>query len=266
MASSPETVPSSIPADALLDHVVDGQRPGPRDLVATYDSIADWYATFVRNGSPIHEVVLPYVLELASPVEGRRICDLACGEGIVARVLAGAGADVVAVDISQRLLSLAVAEEQRQPLGITYLFDDAERLDRLDDASFDAAVSNLAMSDIRRLPSAIEAVTRILKPGGSFVFSVNHPCGPVSSREGHLLHTAHDYFVEGYWRTPNPMSVRGRVGAYHRTLSSYLNAVCAAGLVLESCVEPQATGLLAAAAPGFDRVPVALALRCSKPE
>jgi ubiquinone/menaquinone biosynthesis C-methylase UbiE len=259
--------PSRAEAPARPDELADVQGRAPHDrAAAAYDSIADWYASFVRHGSPIHEVVLPCVLELAGQVDGQRVCDLACGEGIVARALAGAGASVVAVDISHNLLRLAIAADRQEPLGISYVLDDAQHLDRLDDASFDGVVSNLALTDIPRLPSAMAAIARILKPGGWFVFSVNHPCGPVSAREGHLLHTARNYFTEGYWLTPNPDSVRGRVGAYHRMLSSYLNSACAAGLVLEACIEPQATGALATYAPGFDRVPVALVLRCRKPE
>ncbi|HAL49192.1 MAG TPA: class I SAM-dependent methyltransferase, partial [Dehalococcoidia bacterium] len=47
-----------------------------------------------------------------------------------------------------------------------------------------------------------------------------------------------DYFAEGFWRSENPDGVRGKVGAHHRTLSTYLNGLVEAGLSLERLVEP----------------------------
>jgi hypothetical protein len=47
------------------------------------------------------------------------------------------------------------------------------------------------------------------------------------------------YFAEGAWRPDNAEGVRGRVGAYRRTLTSYINALAGAGLVLERLSEPR---------------------------
>ena len=46
------------------------------------------------------------------------------------------------------------------------------------------------------------------------------------------------YVDEGFWQSDNPAGVRGKVGAYHRTLSSYLNGLVSAGLVLRTLAEP----------------------------
>jgi hypothetical protein len=59
------------------------------------------------------------------------------------------------------------------------------------------------------------------------------------------------YQSEGRWATDTD-GVRSRVGATHRTLSTYLNAILAAGLSLREVIEPPAD------------VPRYLVLRCGK--
>ena len=50
---------------------------------------------------------------------------------------------------------------------------------------------------------------------------------------------ARGYAAEGWWTTGSA-GVRGHVGAHHRTLSTYLNAVLRAGLDFDSFTEPAA--------------------------
>lgn len=74
-----------------------------------------------------------------------------------------------------------------------------------------------------------------------------------------------DYFRETFWHSDNLHGVRGKVGAYHRTLSTYINTLLAAGLTLERIVEPQATGNVAASvSPGYREVSAVLMIRCRK--
>src|SRR5215831_13200095 len=80
-------------------------------LLTTYDEIADWYDEQVRHGHLIHDFVVPILLAMIGPVRGRRVLDLACGQGVVARQLAELGAEVVGVDSSWRLLEIARAYE-----------------------------------------------------------------------------------------------------------------------------------------------------------
>jgi hypothetical protein len=70
------------------------------------------------------------------------------------------------------------------------------------------------------------------------------------------------YFDEGYWVSDNAAGVRGKVGAYHRRLGTYINALAAAGLMLERVEEPPARGELAERVPGYAVAPAALVGRC----
>ena len=57
-----------------------------------YDPIADWYDERIRHGLLLHDLDVPTVLDLIDDVRGEDICDLACGQGVVARELASRGA------------------------------------------------------------------------------------------------------------------------------------------------------------------------------
>lgn len=73
-----------------------------------------------------------------------------------------------------------------------------------------------------------------------------------SVRNGSLIH---DLVMPGIFTL---------LGAYHRTLSTYVNTLVEAGLALERILEPQATGAIAERVPGYKEVPAMLLIRCRK--
>ncbi|HZU66286.1 MAG TPA: methyltransferase domain-containing protein [Ktedonobacteraceae bacterium] len=237
---------------------------------AHYDDIAEWYDSSITRNTLIHDLVLPPLLELMGDPGGQTICDLACGQGMLCRYLAQKGARVTGVDLSAKLLEIARRYEDAQPLGIDYVLDDAQLLATLADATFDGVVCNMSLMDIENIRGTFLAVARILRPRGWFIFSITHPCfqGPGASREigpdGTVRYTISDYLTEGYWRSDNPHGVRGKVGAYHRTLSRYLNNLMEAGFILERFIEPKAGGEMARRVPGNQNVPAVLIVRCRK--
>ena len=83
--------------------------PIVRDVSAAeeprYDPFASWYHDWVP--APDADLVARSLLGLTGAVTGQRILDLGCGEGRIARLLAGHGNDVVGVDLSGRLLEIA---------------------------------------------------------------------------------------------------------------------------------------------------------------
>ena len=227
-----------------------------------YDGIAEWYDQCVRARTMLHDTVIDTLLSLAEEVRGLNLCDLACGQGVVAREVAKGGvASVCGVDLSSKLLDIAREEESREPLGIVYVHEDAQLLSSFSDGLFDGILCNLALMDIADLAATAHTIERILRPGGWLLFSILHPCAPVTSAEGSLQQRPQSYFEEGLWFSQNPLSVRGRVGSYHRTVSTYLQRFLDVGLTLEQIREPQATGSIAERIPAYTQVPVVLVAR-----
>ncbi|MBA3947989.1 MAG: class I SAM-dependent methyltransferase [Herpetosiphonaceae bacterium] len=235
---------------------------------SAYDEIAEWYDAWA--GPMIDDdPFFPTVETLMGTVAGQRVCDLACGQGRVARYLAERGASVVGIDVSAKLLAIAHGHEQATPRGIAYLQADARTLDGIPDSAFDGVLCFMALMDIPDLAPTLRTIARILRPAGWFVFATLHPCfhtprsGELATPDG-WVRTIGDYFIEGYWRSDSRTGPPGKVGAYHSTLSSYINSLSDAGLTLEQVSEPYATPALAAARPIWAEVPAVLVARCRK--
>jgi 2-polyprenyl-3-methyl-5-hydroxy-6-metoxy-1,4-benzoquinol methylase len=81
----------------------------------TYDDIAEWYDQWVGAHAMSDDPYFPAVEALMGQVNGQHICDLACGQGRVARHLASLGATVVGIDLSAKLLAIARRHEEHDP-------------------------------------------------------------------------------------------------------------------------------------------------------
>lgn len=218
--------------------------------IARYDKIADWYAETTRGWYTTPELLLPDVLT------DQRVLDLACGQGHLSRWLACRGAKVVGVDLSVAMLEIARNSPDPTAREIEFRDGDATGLDWWDGTTFDGVACHMALMDIDDLEGALRTSFRVLRPRGWFTFSVFHPCypgGPEGSASG-LSSWPPDggYRQEGWWTTGG-VGVRGQVGAVHRMLSTYLNAVIHAGFVLEEVAEHGAN------------VPTFLLVRATKP-
>jgi ubiquinone/menaquinone biosynthesis C-methylase UbiE len=247
----------------------DCRKVGEGPMIASYDAIAEWYDTSVTQGGPFFQQA---VLDLVGAVGGKQLCDLACGQGIVARELARRSARVTGIDLSAGLLDIARRYEEDEPLGVQYRQGDAQVLATITDGSFDGVTCNLALMDIPDPAAVFRAAHRITRAGGWFVFSIIHPCffPPdslwVTDDDGDVSRKVLGYFSERFWHSYNPAGVRGQVGAHHRMLSTYLNLLVETGWQFERSIEPQGTGKIADRVPGYAEVPVMLAIRCGKPE
>ena len=61
------------------------------------------------EGTPHHKKILnPCVEKLLGDVRGKKLLDAGCGEGYLARYYAKKGAEVTAIDLSQRLIEMSV--------------------------------------------------------------------------------------------------------------------------------------------------------------
>ena len=204
--------------------------------LARYDEFAEWYQQWIGDGPPL----IAAQPGLLPAVAGERVLDIACGQGRMGRHLALLGAEVVGVDISAAMLGKARA---LGPEDITYICADVTRQPAWwDGRPFDGCACELALMDIDDLAGALSTVTTVLRPGGWFVASIVHPCFPGSASGRSSWPPGEGYEREGWWTSPdhNPEGVRIRVGATHRKLSTFLNALVDAGLEAERFVEPPA--------------------------
>jgi 2-polyprenyl-3-methyl-5-hydroxy-6-metoxy-1,4-benzoquinol methylase len=76
-------------------------------MEAAYDSIAEWYDTWVRDETSVDNAAVSTFLDFIGDINNQLICDVACGQGRVARSLAQKKAQVIGVDISPQLVAIA---------------------------------------------------------------------------------------------------------------------------------------------------------------
>ncbi len=231
--------------------------------VARYDAIAEFYEA--SQGDSCEDPATAGLLALAGDLSGQRVLDLACGNGRLTRRLADEGAEVTGVDLSGAMLAKAMTAERMEPRSIRYLQADVGEADWLLGAQFDVVTCSFGLSDIDDLDGALASVGRLLRPGGQFVFSILHPCFPGGTDVSGAWPSTGSYRVEGWWQSDSALSgLRNRVGASHRMLSSYLNALRHHGLWVDAMAEPAPPADWAAARLDAARGPVFLVVRCVK--
>jgi SAM-dependent methyltransferase len=177
-------------------------------------------------------LVNPVVCRMLGAVAGRRVLDAGCGNGYLSRMLAGQGAHIVGVEPARSLFDFAVEQEAAAPLGIRYVRADLCALPDLG-GPFDAVVASMVLQSIPDWAGAMRACVDTLKPGGLFVFTINHPCFEQlwpAWREQGAYHT-NRYLAE--YEIPGPHGVD-----FHRTISTYLNALVRLDCHLVEMAEP----------------------------
>ena len=114
----------------------------------------------------------PDLVDAARVQSGDRVLDIACGTGVVTRVLAervGAGGRVVGLDPNPDML--AAARIASPELNIEWLEENAMSMSLLDSA-FDAVVCQQALQFIPDKPAALREMRRVLVPNGRLALSV----------------------------------------------------------------------------------------------
>ena len=115
------------------------------------------------EGVDTREVVFEAVAECAP----RRVLEVGCGPGELAeRIGRELAADVVAIDISPRMVQLA------RERGVDARLGDAARLP-FPDESFDCAVAAWMLFHVPDLPTAVAELARVLRLDGRLVAATN---------------------------------------------------------------------------------------------
>lgn len=234
-----------------------------------WDEHADWWISGFTDGADPEYVDQIIPLVTAELGGARAVLDLGCGEGQIARALAATGATVTGVDPTWRNLTVAT----RRAGGPRYLSAEAARLP-LRDASVDAAVACLVFEHVDDVDAAIAEVARVLRPGGTFAFLLNHPLLQTPGSgwiDDHLLDPPEQYWRIGPYlvetASVEEVSKNVFIRFVHRPLSRYVNALADRGLFVERMLEPSPPESFLERAGEYrlaHTVPRLLYLRCRK--
>jgi len=210
--------------------------------------------SFANDDEYYHKnIINPCLINLLENVKGKKICDLACGEGHFARDLAKRASnniDIVCVDASTEMIRIAQEKNAAHKNCLQFIVGDSCNLNKLKNESFDVVVCNMALMDIADYVTTISEVARILKNNGNFVFSILHPCFMTpgsgwikrnpksknpSDKIGWKIDNYHSRLVQKYTIGHD---INSETYYFHRTLEDYFSALHQHGFVVTDLREP----------------------------
>ncbi|MEO0093805.1 MAG: class I SAM-dependent methyltransferase [candidate division WOR-3 bacterium] len=237
-----------------------------------WNKSAEAWVDFVRTGKDWarNELNNPAMFAILGNIKGKKVLDLACGEGYNTRILARKGAKVIGIDFAQKLIDYAKEQEAKDKLGINYYVCDASNLAIFKNNTFDIVTCFMALQDIENYQKAIKEVFRVLKKNGRFVFVISHPCFEARIISGKriggwvyrqrtenketalnlkLAKTSLYYAIDRYFDTASDiihwnmerLNKHFKTLSFHRTLTDYATALYRAGFLIARLIEPKPT-------------------------
>ena len=185
----------------------------------------DGYRKLRKNPLSANAVIeQPALFSLCPEFKGKTVLDLGCGYGENCKRIADAGAEqVVGIDISAKMLAVANTENSGETITLLHL--SMNQLSKLSQ-TFDIVLSSLAVHYIEDFDTLAHNIHRLLNPGGLFIFSQEHPLTTALGNYGEPGERTTHWIVDG-------------VIKYHRSFSDIVNALAAAGFVIEKSLEPR---------------------------
>jgi SAM-dependent methyltransferase len=197
-----------------------------------YDRLAAVWSSTTDEG-PFNGLLERPALRALVPgnVRGAAVLDAGCGSGAQARWLLDQGADVIAIDVSPRMIE----EAQRRCAGRgRFLVADLTEPLPLEPCSLDGITCSLALHYVADWSVPLRSFAAALKPGGWAVISLDHPFGLHGDRQrGGYFDTE---LIADTWRKAD---IEVTQQFWRRPLAAVLDAFADAGFMVDRVAEPE---------------------------
>ena len=221
-----------------------------------WDANALWWDDRIGDGNDFQTLLIePATERLLDVVAGDTILDAACGAGRFARRMAELGARVVAFDYSAEFIARARSRTSSDA-SIEYHAVDAANVEALLSLGlqrFNKAVCTMAIMDMPEIGPLFAGLSRLLTPGGTFVFSITHPCFHSAAiqrfAEIYEEESGRHVILSGVkvssYLSPFARKTEGIVGQpepqwfFHRSISTLFRLGFEAGFVVDGIEEPR---------------------------
>ncbi|MDZ4230184.1 MAG: class I SAM-dependent methyltransferase [Dehalococcoidales bacterium] len=163
------------------------------------------------------------LLEWLQPEEGEKVLDIACGAGELSLKIAGKGCEVYGIDMSAGAIEFAGRLSERAKTPCKFGIGDAEHLPYPEE-HFDKIVCSSSLEHFNDDGQALREMSRVLKPGGKVVLTVDSLTYPMSAelkdRHRKMHFVAHYYTRETLKESLNIAGLELRRSSY--LLNSFL--------------------------------------------
>ncbi len=183
-------------------------------------------------------------LEYLGAVSEKDVCVLGSGDNLAVFALAGMGARVTSVDISQVQLDIAAERAGELGLDVSFVRADVTNLSSIGDGRFDLVYTGghvaVWISDLSKYYSE---ASRILKPGGLLIVNEYHPFRRIWGPSSERLEIAYPYLDRGPYRYDRSEDVEGAEAGslpsyeFHWTVGEFVMALLSAGVEILACHE-----------------------------
>lgn len=151
-----------------LDRALASPASKERYVRRLFDTIADRYDLITVILSFGRDAAWKKRMVRMAPVRaGALALDLACGTGDISYETARAGARVVGLDVTERMIRLARAKRNGHG-HVEFVVGDMMKLP-FARASFDLVTTGYGIRNVPELGPALDEIARVLRPGGVFV-------------------------------------------------------------------------------------------------
>ena len=168
-------------------------------------------------------------------LSGKMVLDLGCGYGWHCKYAADQGAaSIFGIDQSTRMIE--EAKRRNAADCIEYRVCGIHDFD-FPENRYDLVVSNLVLHYVEELEEVYRLVHRTLKPGGTFLFNIEHPTFTAGVNQQFAADgtwPVMDYYYPGERKTD---FLGYEVKKYHHTLTQILNGLLQTGFVMEAVEE-----------------------------
>jgi 2-polyprenyl-6-hydroxyphenyl methylase/3-demethylubiquinone-9 3-methyltransferase len=149
-----------------------------KDEIEKFSKLADEWWDISGKFKPLHmfnPIRIEYILDITkahfkidkskiSPLKSLKILDIGCGGGLISEPMTRLGADVTAIDASNKNISIAKAHAKKNNLNINYLNNIPEKLNLKN--KFDIILNLEVVEHVENLDLYLESCFKLLKPKG----------------------------------------------------------------------------------------------------
>jgi SAM-dependent methyltransferase/ADP-ribose pyrophosphatase YjhB (NUDIX family) len=233
----------SIPQDLrdLLAGPSGRRPPGVPDNKAAWDAISAAYqAKHQLKADAAHygpRMPTENDLRLLGDVAGKRVLEVGCGGGQCSVAFAKQGAVVTGIDQSPLQIQFARSLAAEEGVRVEFIEGDITTLPQVKTATQDVVFSAYALGFVEDVATCFAEVARVLRPGGLFVFSVDHPVrGMMAYDDPFRIERSYwDAYREWEWGDGSGTWFR----SWTRTVEEWFSLLRGAGFSVDRVLEPK---------------------------
>lgn len=206
--------------------------------IADWNTIAERYIGDKDDSTqnPMYLQFQPVLWDALGDLTGLNVLDLGCGDGWLSHLMHAAGAKVLGIDGSDKLLEFARSRHS----AIEFVQADLALGLPAGDQKFDRIVSTAVLMDIPVLDRLFSDIGQCLTNAGRFIFVILHPC--FFRYRIHFDEASQVWYrkVTNY-QDPQVWRIEdfGGHNHYHRNLTYYADLLRVNGLAITRLYEPE---------------------------